>query len=235
MTSLQKQARTAGFLYLLLVFAPPVRLMYVPGKLFVDGNSAATAANIAAHQGLFRFGMATDLASAAVLVFVALALFDLFADVDRRLARMMVVLGGVLPSAIYMINLLNDAGALLFATGAGPAAAFAQAHRESMTGVFLHLHHQVTVCAELFWGLWLLPLAALIFRSRTLPRFLAVWLVLNGIAYIALSATGLLWPTWEDRLSGYAFPALLGEVAFMLWLLIAGAKDSKPARPAEAP
>ncbi|MBZ5627758.1 MAG: DUF4386 domain-containing protein, partial [Acidobacteriia bacterium] len=64
----------------------------------------------------------------------------------------------------------------------------------------------------------------LVYRSRFLPRFLGVWLIVNGVAYLTISSTGLLLPQYEDRVSNIAFPALLGEMAIMLWLLIKGAK-----------
>jgi Domain of unknown function (DUF4386) len=224
MSSILKQSRVAGFIYLLLVVASPLRLMYIPSTLFVDGKAAVTAANIAAHERLFRFGMACDLFSAVILIFLVLALHRLFKDVDRHLAALMVVLGGVIPSAIYCFNLLNDAGALAFARSGDFSAAFAQPQREALVALFLHLHHQVVVVAEAFWGLWLFPLAALTYRSNFLPRFLSIWLVINGVAYLALCLTGLLWPQWEGRVSSLAFPALLGEIVFMLWILIRGAR-----------
>jgi Domain of unknown function (DUF4386) len=67
-------------------------------------------------------------------------------------------------------------------------------------------------------------LAILVYRSRFLPRFLGVWLIINGFAYLALSFTGLLLPQYEHMLSNITFPAILGEMAIMLWLLIKGAK-----------
>ena len=73
-------------------------------------------------------------------------------------------------------------------------------------------------------GLWLFPLGVLAYRSRFLPRFLGVWLVINGFAYLAMSFTGLLLPQYEDLVSNIVFPAQLGELAFMLWLVIKGAK-----------
>ena len=59
MTSTSKNARIAGFLYLLLVVVAPLR-MYIPSTLFVHGNASATANNIEdeAHefmQGIFHF------------------------------------------------------------------------------------------------------------------------------------------------------------------------------------
>ena len=68
------------------------------------------------------------------------------------------------------------------------------------------------------------PLGVLAYRSRFLPRFLGVWLVINGFAYLAMSFTGLRLPQYEDVVSNVSFPAQLGELAFMLWLVIKGAK-----------
>jgi len=48
--------------------------------------------------------------------------------------------------------------------------------------------------------------------------------MVNGFAYVIMSLTGLLLPQYEDMVSNIAFPALLGELAFMLWLAIKGAK-----------
>jgi hypothetical protein len=93
--------------------------------------------------------------------------------------------------------------------------------------LFLRLHHGGVVVNEIFWGLWLFPFGVLVFRSRFLPRFLGVWLIINGFAYLALSFTGVLFPQYEDLVSNIAFPAQLGEVAIMLWLLIKGAKPQR--------
>ena len=90
--------------------------------------------------------------------------------------------------------------------------------------LFLNLHSQGIVVAEVFWGLWLFPLALLVYRSRFLPRFLGVWLVIDGFAYVILSLTIILLPQYQDMVSTISEPAFFGEVAFMLWLLIKGAK-----------
>jgi hypothetical protein len=90
--------------------------------------------------------------------------------------------------------------------------------------LFLNLHFQGLVVAEIFWGLWLLPLAVLVYRSRFLPRFLGVWLALAGFAWVLLSLTGILSPQYYENVFTYTQPAVFGELVFMFWLLIKGAK-----------
>jgi len=203
--------RAAGLLYLLLVLAGPVRILYIPSKLFVHGNATATASNIVAHESLFRLGMLSDLFVGTIVIFLALALYRLFKVVDQNLAVLIVLLGGVMPAAIYFFNVLNDAAALALARGANFLAALEKPQRDALAMLFLHLHGQGFVAGEVFYGLWLFPLGILTYRSRFLPRFLGVWLIINGVAYLVLSFTGLLMPQYEDKVSNILFPALTGR------------------------
>ncbi len=221
----KKAARTAGFLYLLLVVAAPLRLIYIPSTLFVRGNATATANNIAAHEALFRLGIVSDLFCGTILIFLVLALYRLFKGVDQNHAVLMVIVGGVIPAAIDFFNVLNDAAALALVGGADFLSVFEKPQRDALAMLFLRLHHQEVVAAEILWGLWLFPLAVLVLRSGFLPRFLGVWLIINGFAYLAMSFTGLLLPHYYDVVSNVAFPAELGEIAIMLWLLIMGARE----------
>jgi hypothetical protein len=225
MTTTSRNARVAGLLYLSLILIGPLSLIYIPSKLIVAGDAAATAHNIAAHELLFRLGIACDLVGGTLLIFLGLALYRLFKDVDRAQAVLVVILGGVMPAAIFFFNVLNDFAALTLVRGAEYLSVFEKPQREALALLFLGMHDQEITAAELFWGLWLFPLAILIYRSRFLPRFLAVWLALGGLAYVALSFTGLLFPQYEHVVYRLGSPARLGELATMLWLLIRGAKD----------
>ena len=231
MTPLSKNARVAGFIYLLLAIPAPFRLLYIPSTLFVRGDATATAANITAHETLFRFGMVSELFCGVVLVFLVLALYRLFKGVDRTQAILVVILGGVIPATIDFVVVLNDAAALILVRGADFLAVFDKPQRDALAMLFLRLHHQQIVIAEILWGLWLFPLGSLVYRSGFLPRFLGVWLFINGLAYLVTSLTGLLLPHYLGLVSDITFPALMGEIALVLWLLIRGAEQ----RPAAAP
>ena len=224
MSSTHNPGRVAGFLYLLLVVMAPFRLIYIPSTLFVPGNATATANNIAAHELLFRLGILSDLLCGTILIFLVLALYRLLKGVDQNYAVLMVILGGLMPATIDFLNVLNDAAALVLVRGADFLSVFEKPQRDALAMLFLRLHRHEVVAAEILWGLWLFPLAILVYRSRFLPRFLGVWLIINGFAYLTISFTGLLLPQYEDMVSNIAFPALLGEMAIMLWLLIKGAK-----------
>jgi Domain of unknown function (DUF4386) len=233
MISTRNPGRVAGLWHLLLSVLGPLRLMYIPDKLFVPANSAATVNNIAAHQLLFRFGIVADLACAVILIFLVLAFYRLFKGVDHRLAVLVVIFGGVMPALIDFVNVATDLGALMVVRGANFLSVFDKPQRDALAMLFLHLHDHQNTAAEILWGVWLLPLAVLVYKSRFLPRFLGVWLTINGLAYIVLSLTGVLAPQYQDKVFTYSTPALAGELAIMLWLVIKGAKPPAPEPAAE--
>ena len=224
MTSLSKNARVAGLLYLSLLGAP-LRLVYIPSTLFVTGNATATANNIAAHELLFRFGIVADLLTGTMAIFLTLALYRLLKEVDQGLAVLMVILGSLMSSPIYFVNTLNDVAALLLVRGGQFLSVFDKPQRDAAAMLFLRLQHHGVLANEVFWGLWLIPFGILVYKSRFLPRVLGVWLILNALPYLATSLTGFLWPQYEARVWNSLFPITFGELAIMLWLLIIGAKE----------
>jgi hypothetical protein len=233
MSSARNPGRMVGVWYLLLVLLGPLRLIYIPNKLFVHGDAAATASNIAAHEWLFRFGMLSDLLGAVVLIFLVLAFYRLFKEVDQRLAVLLVIVGGVMPALINFVNVVSDAGALMVARSGGAGGAdflsvFDKPQRDALVMLFIRLHHHQIVAAEILWGLWLFPMGALTYKSGFLPRFIGVWLIINGVAYLVLSLTGLFFPDYQDKVFAFSQPALFGELAIMLWLLIKGAQSPIP-------
>jgi hypothetical protein len=224
MSSTHNPGRVAGFWYLLLSVIAPLRLMYIPSKLFVDGNATATVNNIAAHEWLFRFGIMGDLVCGVILIFLVLALYRLFKGVDQNLAVLVVIFGGVMPALINFVGVVSDAGALMVVRGADFLSVFDKPQRDALAMMFLSLRDHQNTAAEILWGVWLFPLAVLVYRSRFLPRFLSVWLTINGFAYVTISFTGVLLPQHQDKVFTISQPALFGELAIMLWLVIKGAK-----------
>jgi hypothetical protein len=228
MSFTRNPGRFAGLLYVLTSIVGFFAMGYVPGRLIVHGNAAATASNIAASETLFRLGIAGNLLGQAGFIFVALALYDLLKGVNERHALLMFILI-VVSVPIAFLNELNSIAALVLVRGADFLSIFEKPQREALAMLFLNLHHYGLVVAEIFWGLWLFPLGLLVYRSRFLPRFLGIWLLFAGIAWVILSLTGLLSPQYQDKVDTYSQPAFFGEIAFMLWLLIKGAKPEPSA------
>jgi uncharacterized protein DUF4386 len=219
------KGRVAGLWYLLLILLGPLRLIYIPTKLFVAGNADATVSNIAAHQQLFRGGILTDLIAAVVLVFLTLAFYRLFADTSRNLGVLIVIFGGVMPALLYFTGAAADLGALTIIRDTGFLSAFGIPQQHALAMLLLKLHDLQNTAAETLWGVWLIPLGWAVYRSRLLPRFLGFWLVLGGIAYIATSFTGVLIPQYQGQVFRISQPFTFAEIALTLWLLVKGSRQ----------
>ena len=94
---MRTRGRALGVLYLASTLTAAFGLQYIPLAVVVAGDAAATARRIAENETLYRVAVATDLASQVLWVFLIVGLYDLFKDVDRRQAVLMLVLGGTNP------------------------------------------------------------------------------------------------------------------------------------------
>lgn len=225
MTSLSKNARIAGLLYILASAVGFVRLIYIPSALFVRGNATATASNIAAHESLFTWGIVCYLLGGVLWLFVPLALYRLLSGVDKTLSVLMVILGALMQTPLFVINTFTDAAALQLVRGADFLSVFDKPQRDALALLFLRLHDHIDVAGLIFAGLWLFPFGLLVYRSRFLPRLLGVWLMVACFAWLGVAFTGLRFPEYQNKAFTMAQPFVWGEVAIMLWLVIMGAKE----------
>src|SRR4051794_6872305 len=154
MDSTVKAARIAGLVYLSMVLTAPLSLLYVPGKLIVRGDAAATASNVLNHQILTRIWIISDLWTHVIFICLGIALYRLLSRVDKTWALLMC--GFVLVSAaVGFLNTLNTIAAVILFRGADFLAAFDQPQREALGMLFMRLHSQGNFINEIFWGVWL--------------------------------------------------------------------------------
>ena len=219
--SLNKTARIAGFLYLLVAFTGVFELLYVPHKLFVPQDPSATASNILAHQSLVQAHIAVGVISELLFISVVLLLYQLLKGVNRDLAAVMVILI-LIDAPLAFLGVGNEAATLTYLRNPQFLAAFDKPQFDALTTLLINFDNQSVLVSEIFWGLWLLPLALLVYRSGFLPRFLAVWLFLNGLTYLVLSAMRLFTPQNTETALTFATPFVLGEIALTFWLLFKG-------------
>jgi hypothetical protein len=214
--------RLAGFLYVFSSLFGFFGLLYVPSRLIVHGDPAATAANITASESLFRLGIAANLIGQVLFIFVALTLYHLLKGVNPRQALAMLTL--ILVSApIAMLNELNGFAALVLVRGADFLSRFDTLQRQALAMLFLNLRgHGLSQIAGVLWGVWLLPLGMLVYRSRFLPRMIGVFVVVAGCAYTTNVLAPLLVPAGAHAVSRWLEPVQILELTLPLWLLIKG-------------
>lgn len=201
-------------------------MFYIPSQINTRGDAVTAAQNILSNEFLFRTGIINDLISSTIWVFLVLILYRLFKQVNERQAKLLVALVIVQIPTVFIMEAFNITSLMIFKGEI--LKTFELNQRQDLAMLFLKINDYGVLTLETFWGLWLFPLAILVYKSRFLPRFLGVWLFIDGFALLVLSFTSLLLPQYKDMVYKIAFPAMLGEVAFMLWLLIKGAKNNIP-------
>ena len=224
MNSTKQTARIAGVLYLINAVTGFFGIIYVPSKLIVSGNAAATAENILGSERLFRLGMVIELICAVEFIFLLWVLYRLLGGVNKTHASLMVIVGlAFVP--VMCVNVLNEIAALTLLRGADFLSVLGQPQRQAMAMLFLDLHRYGYVIGWIF-GPYLFFFGLLVFRSGFLPRVLGILLIAACIGYLADSLTPLLLPSYVNLVGRIAnIPLTLGEPAIILWLLIRGAKD----------
>ncbi|MBK8573452.1 MAG: DUF4386 domain-containing protein [Geothrix sp.] len=230
--ALSRTARYAGILYLVWIVTGFYSMLYLPSKIPMRGEPDVIAQNILAHEFVFRTSIINGILSGALWVVMVLVFYQLFKAVNDRQARLLVALVIIQIPMILVLEALKITSLMLLKGGL--LKSFALLQRQEVALLLLKVEGHGAWVLELFWGLWLLPLAALVYRSRFLPRFLGVWLGVCGLAYVVLFLIDLLALPYRSAYFRYAFPAMLGEIAFMLWLVIKGA-TVPPAEPSVSP
>jgi Domain of unknown function (DUF4386) len=191
-------ARVAGALYLSLL---PLGLF---GVLFSDPSS--------------RLGIVSALLVQIVNIFVVLALYRLLKPVNKNMAALMVIFL-LLGVPIAMLNELNQFAVLMLSSGADDLSVFTAGQLHALVLFFLHLHDIGINIAGIFWGLWLLPMGYLVFKSGFLPRILGILLMIGCAGYLIQSFATFLIPDFQVNIALFTF---WGEVLFPLWLVIRG-------------
>jgi len=225
MNSINKTARMAGFLYLMYM------LITIPSNIgrdgfIVPGDAAATASNIKASGWLFRLSFTGDLVSAVFFLLAAWALYALLKSVNNDLALLFLLLnlGG---GAVYSIGLLNQFAAVLLLSGADYLKVFQADQLQSLAMFFLNLHLNGYWIAQIFFGVWLLPLGLLVYKSGFLPRILGIVMMVHFIGWTITSLQFFLFPDFT-AITYVTYPlGLISELGLTLWLLIMGAKERK--------
>ncbi len=220
-------ARLAGFMYLLLVLSGIFYLLYVPSQYIVSGDAASTVNNIIESKFLFRLGIAVGVFSNIFFLILPFVLFDLFKDVNRNIAVLMVVFSVVsIPFSLF--NLVDKINVLTLLSGAQFLDALSLEQIQTQVMLLLKSYSNGLKLIQIFWGLWLFPFGFLAFKSGYIPKVLGISLMLGCLGYMVKFFGLILYPS-IDIPSFIGWPASFGEIGTCLWLLIMGIKD-KPVR-----
>ena len=221
-SSARSLSRIAGILYLINGVLSAFAVLFVGATVYVPGGPAASAGKVLASAGLVRAGIVADLAQATVFVFLGMTIYLLLKHVHENAARALVILVAI-ATTIMCLNDVFQLAALRVATDGSYAAAFGAAGSDALIQLLLEIHNNGFLIAQIFFGLWLVPLGYLAYRSRMFPRPLGVLLVVAGGAYLVDVLATLLVPDVGIQIHGVlAIAPSIAEPAMVVALLVQG-------------
>jgi len=226
-TTPRRAALIAGVGYL-LIFALAIFANFIVREgLIESGNAAATFANIAESEFLFRLGLVGFLAVFIADVVIAWALYVLFRplsrDVSLLAAWFRVVYTVFLGVALIFFFVVLD-----LVSGAGYLAAFAPGQLDAQAMLLLSAFNYTWLIGLASFGVHLMLLGYLILQSRIAPGALGIVLAIAGGAYVLDTLANGLLANYADYETVFllivAVPSVVGELAFALWLLARGGR-----------
>lgn len=218
-------ARKAGFLYLFLAITSIYGLVYVPSKIIVLQNAHATIRNIITSPTVFRLGVVSNIVYLVVFVFLVLTFYELYKEVNKKHATLMValVLVGI---PVAFVNELNHVVVLILLRDNNLSKTLDTGRLEFFVQLFVSVYEYGSFMVMIFWGLWLLPLGLLVIESNVIPKVIGILLLIGCTGYVVSSFVFFLSPQYGRIVFPIAtIPSAVSEVALILWLLIKGAND----------
>lgn len=200
-------ARLTGLFYLGLAITGVFAFLFAREKIFVDGDTLATATNLVDKETLARWGIAAEVGITGFQALVAVWFFKLFRKKESFAAGLIAAFG------------LINAVAILVASAFWLSALHAAGSDASTAYTLFDLHESMWMVSSLFFGLWLLPMAYAA-RKTKMPYGLAFFLMLGGVGYVLATFTGIVLPNNTALTEALPMPATIGEFWMIGYLLI---------------
>ena len=217
--SQRKAARVVGFAYLFALVTANFAELGVPAKLIVYGNAAQTAANIIAHERLFRLAIASDMITFATDVVLIAALYVVLKPVNRNLA-LLAAFWGLVETSIMVVAILHEFDMLQLLSGADYLRVLEADRLHAMALLSVGAYGSAYQVGLWFFGLRSLIFAYLWFRSRYIPRALAAWGVFSSLLVVTCTWIVVVSPTLASPLLVPSLgPIGIFELAMGFWLL----------------
>ncbi len=223
-TSVQMYARIAGVLFVLSIVAGGFGEAYVPSKLIVSGDAAATANNIHAFGSLFRWGFAIYLIEALCDIGLALIFYALLRPVQKDLS-LLAAFFGILSTALFAVAELFYFAPSLILGGANYLKSFSPDQLNTLALLSLKLYGLGGGIFMVFYGIAWVIRGYLIFRSGYFPKVLGVLLIIAGLGFMAKTFTLVLAPAYASNV--LLLPMFVAGMSLMVWLFVKGVDVAK--------
>jgi len=222
MRPIDRSAKMAGLFYLIYLFLLPIATT-LRSQMVVPGDAAGTASKIMANELLFRASIATELFAAIFFVLAAWGLYTLLKSVNKNAALLFLILNAC-GAAVQCVSVAHLSTALDLLSGSDYLAVIPSAQLQAQALLNIETYHNGFIASNVFFGVWLLPLGYLVYRSGFLPKWLGVLLMADFVCVTYWILQFYLLPDYGYiSTPGFAI-SFVAEVSLTLWLLVKGVK-----------
>lgn len=214
-----RYARVAGVAMLLSIVFGFLGEMYLPGRIVVRQDAAATAANIIANPTLFRLSFASYLVEGLCDVALCVFFFILLRPVSRPLALLSAFFG-IASMVVYAVSQSSFFTASLILGDTSGMNAFSADQRNGLAYLAIRTSGTIAWLFLCLYGIASMIRGYLIARSGYLPKIIGFLFILGGFGFFLRSATYLLAPKLSSPY--LLMPMALAGIPLMGWLLIRG-------------
>jgi hypothetical protein len=217
-------SQIAGLLYLIIAIIGGFSIGYMPSVIIAEGNAVLTFQNLIDNQELFRWGIAGDIVVMVLEIVLTVMLYHLFKSFSTT--GMTIATYSRLAMAIIMgVNLINYMIPAIIMTQPEYLSTFSSSELESLTLLFFKAHKYGELAWQIFFAIHLFTLGYVIRKSRKIPKWLGILMLIGGIGYAGDSF--IQFTLMNSEILSILFSSLLvlaviTEFWFAFWLLIKG-------------
>ena len=216
---IHRYARYAGVAMLLSIVFGALGEAYLPGKIIVGGDAAATAANIIARSTLFRLSFATYLVEGFCDIILCVLWYIVLKPVNRNLALISAFVG-VVSMVTFAVAQSSFWASSLIVREAEGMTAFTEDQRNALAFLALRIATMVATLYMCFYGTASAIRGYLIMRSGYLPKVFGILFMIGGAGFILRSITYILAPAYGSWLM--LIPMAVAGIPLTFWLLVKG-------------
>jgi len=229
MDSSKKNAKIAGLLYLLIAIVGGFSIGYVPSIIVSADNATETSNNLLANQGLLQIGIIGDVFVFLLEIILTVILYRLFKPVSQTIS-IIAAFSRLSMSVVMGINLINYLIPLSLLSSSTYMNVFEQNELDAFILLFFDIHQYGIYVWGIFFGLHLIALGYLIFKSGYYPQIIGLLMMIGSFGYMGEGLVKSIFPNIAPILTTInilLFIAVLGELSFAFWLLIKGINIEK--------
>jgi len=223
--SLRKAALIAGFAYL-IIFIFGISFGIIEGFI-VPGDAAETANNILSNELLFRSGIVGLIIVLVADAVVAWALYVFLKPINKGIS-LLTAWFRLLYTAIFGFTIIHLLSVLKLLSNAEYLKVFEPDQLHALALQTLNSYQYGYNIGYVFFGLHILGLGYLIYKSNYIPRILGILLMIAFVGYMIDSFASVLSASYASNPIAFivfiAVPAILAEFSLTVWLLWKGRK-----------